>query len=162
LSISLDRIYPRILEECREAIRMVLPEARVGTRGRKGSRALVVYSYSPHWLCLFPQHGAGRKHLRHIALTDWQLTAIKRHRRELLRGLIHSDGCRSVNRVKTAGGTYQYARYFFRNASEDILGIFAETCDVLGVAWTRSGPRTISVSKRSAVAMLDAWVGPKA
>jgi hypothetical protein len=28
-----------------------------------------VASYSKHWICLFPQHGPGRKHDRRIELT---------------------------------------------------------------------------------------------
>jgi hypothetical protein len=138
-----------------------LPVARVSVRKRKGSRAVVVYACSRHWRCLFPQHGPGRKHLRLIALTAWQEVLVKRFPVELLRGLVHSDGCRSVNRVHTASRTYEYDRYFFRNASEDILGIFGDTCDLVDVAWTRSAPRTISVSKRSSVRRLDAWIGPK-
>ena len=55
-----------------------------------------------------------------------------------LRGLLHSDGCRSINRVKTTlpsgrYAEYEYGRWYFVNASEDILGIFGDACDRVGV-----------------------------
>src|SRR6185503_7208487 len=37
-----------------------------------GGRELVVAGYWQHWPTVFPQHGAGPKHARRIALTDWQ------------------------------------------------------------------------------------------
>ena len=55
------------------------------------------YSYSNAWPCLFPQHGPGKKHLRRIVLTRWQERSVRRAPELLLRGLIHSDGCRFVN-----------------------------------------------------------------
>ena len=76
----------------------------------------------------------------------------------LLRGLIQSDGCRVLNRVKGK----DYPRYQFTNASEDIRRIFCDTCDAYGVRWRQSAYRTISVSRRPDVAKLDAVIGPKA
>lgn len=161
LHITLDGIYPEIIAACVDAMHRAAPSVSIKTRQRRNSRAVVVYGYSRHWLCLFPQHGPGRKHLRSIALAEWQEVIVARYPVEFLRGLVHSDGCRSVNTVRTASRTYRYTRYFFRNASEDIMGLFGVTCDRLGVKWTRSGPRTISVSKRSSVLQLDEWIGPK-
>ena len=56
---------------------------------------------------------------------------------------------------------YEYPRYFFSNLSEDIREIFCTHCDLLGVRWTLSNPRNISVSHRESVAILDEAVGPK-
>lgn len=53
-----------------------------------------------HWLCLFPQHGPGKKHERAIVIADWQRELVDIDPRPLLRGLFHSDGCRCVNRVR--------------------------------------------------------------
>jgi hypothetical protein len=83
-----------------------------------------------------------------------------------MRHLIHSDGCRTINRFKTklpSGriGEYEYPRYFFSNRSADIRGLFCEYCEVLGIRWTQSNPRNISVSHRDSVALLDSFVGPK-
>ena len=83
-----------------------------------------------------------------------------------MRGLIHSDGCRTVNRFKTklpSGrvAEYAYPRYFFSNLSDDIRGLFCEACDALGVRTTLSNPRNVSVSHRKSVAILEEIVGPK-
>ena len=56
---------------------------------------------------------------------------------------------------------YAYPRYFFSNRSEQILAMFCEACDALGIRWTRSNHRNVSVAHRASVAELDAFVGPK-
>jgi len=56
---------------------------------------------------------------------------------------------------------YEYLRYMFTNASEDILRIFTDALDLLGVHWTRTTQRVISVARRDDVAYLDTFVGPK-
>lgn len=109
--------------------------------------------------CLFPQHGPGRKHDRRIELESWQRVLVHQYPRQLLRGLIHSDGCRCTNRVWN--GRYEYIRYFFTNSSEDILQIFRDACDAIGVPHRNSKPNTISIARREGVAMLDAFIGPK-
>jgi hypothetical protein len=80
--------------------------------------------------------------------------------------LIHSDGSRVVNRFKTelpSGrvAAYAYVRYFFTNYSDDIRAIFCEHCDLLGIRWTRSSFKNVSVAHRHGVAILDSFVGPK-
>ena len=102
----------------------------------------------------------GRKHERPIVLADWQREIVDRYPEQFLRGLIHSDGCRTVNRFKTklpSGrvAEYEYPRYFFSNLSVDIRALFCEYCERLGVRWTQSNPRNISVSHRASVAILD-------
>ena len=116
------------------------------------------------WREAFPQHGAGRKHLRPIELEPWQREITSAFPRELLRGLIHSDGCRTMNRFKTklpSGrvAAYEYPRYFFSNLSEDIRRIFCEHCELLGIRWTQSNPRNISISHRKSVALMDEFIG---
>jgi hypothetical protein len=56
---------------------------------------------------------------------------------------------------------YAYPRWFFSNRSEDIRGLFCEYCERLGIRWTQSNPRNISVSHRRSVALLDAFVPAK-
>jgi hypothetical protein len=78
-----------------------------------------------------PQDGPGRKHLRPIVLTDWQLELPRAHPGALIRGLIHSDGCRVLNQFQTKLPTgriasYSYVRYFFSNHSADIRQIFID------------------------------------
>lgn len=75
-----------------------------------------------------------------------------------LRGLIHSDGCRSINRI---GGQYEYTRYQFSNRSDDIKALFVAACRSVGVECKRSNEWTISVSRRGDVARMDTFVGAK-
>ncbi len=118
------------------------------------------------WPEAFPQHGPGRKHNRKIDLAPWQREIVDRFPREFLRGLLHSDGCRTINRFKTelpSGrvAEYAYPRWFFSNRSADIRGLFCEYCERLGIRWTQSNPRNISVSHRRSVALLDSFVPAK-
>ena len=88
------------------------------------------------------------------------------HTKPLLRGLIHSDGCRCMNAFSVrlpSGrvGWYSYPRYFFSNLSADIREIFATHCDLLGIRWTQSNTRNLSVSHRPSVKLLDSFIGPK-
>jgi len=85
---------------------------------------------------------------------------------DFLRGLFHSDGARVHNWATriVAGETrrYDYPRWQFSNRSEDILGLCGWALDLTGVAWRRSAPWTISVSRKEAVAALDGLIGRKA
>lgn len=119
------------------------------------------YSYWMHWPCMFPQHGPGMKHTRPIVLADWQQHIVNEHTWSLIRGLIHSDGCRSVNRVVVRGVTYRYPRYLFSNKSLDILKIMGDALDRAGVAWRYNRWDSISVARRDAVALMDEHIGPK-
>jgi hypothetical protein len=153
--------YPGIVEECERAIQAVLPNNRVGRRAKRG--AIDVNSYSKHWPCLLPQHGPGRKHSRAIVLAPWQATiALDAHPGPFIRGLVHSDGCRSLNKVRNANGRqYAYVRYQFSNRSSDIRGLFTEACDRLGVEWRQMNRYDVSVARRDSVATLEGIVGPK-
>ncbi|WP_285648338.1 hypothetical protein [Actinomycetospora sp. NBRC 106375] len=141
----------------------VMTASKVHLVARTGCHA--VKSYTKHWLCLFPQHGAGPKHARPIALEPWQQEIVEREPDRLLRGLFHSDGCRITNwtEKQTESGTkrYEYPRYFFSNKSTDILGIATTALDRLGVAYRRPRWDLVSVARREAVARLDEFVGPK-
>lgn len=79
LRIVLDAVYPRIINECTASMRAV-----IGTSVRcwpRPSNDVEVYAYSKDWPQVFPQHGAGMKHLRRIALLDWQNALVRRHSR---------------------------------------------------------------------------------
>jgi len=164
--VTLDAAYPGIIRECAAAIHDVHPTVNVRFREREGWSVVIIDAASVSWPLLFPQHGPGRKHLRLIALEPWQQEIVDAHPERFLRGLIHSDGCRTINRFTTtlpSGRVAQYAypRYFFTNESEDIKGIFCATCDRLGIRWTRSSRKNISVAHRHSVAALDTFIGPK-
>jgi hypothetical protein len=161
LRISSDAIYPGIIRECCVAIGQVRgrrPRLRVHT----DRRMVDVVSAWSAWPCFFPQHGPGRKHSRSIELEPWQRTIVDAYPGPFLRGLIHSDGWRGVNRVHVKGRSYEYPRYQFSNRSDDIRQLFTYACDLVGVAWRPWGRYHISVARRDAVALLDEFVGPKA
>jgi hypothetical protein len=134
---------------------------RVAMRPHPVENVLYVQSYSQHWPCLFPQHGPGRKHARRIELAPWQQRIVDAHPDQLVRGLIHSDGWRGINRIRHPQRTYEYIRYGFTNRSDDIRRIFCDACEALGVEWRVMKSDTISVARRDSVARLDAFVGPK-
>jgi hypothetical protein len=158
LRIFLDMKYPGIIAECAAAIRAVMPDNAVHVQYYVGGgQCAQVACYSKAWPCFIPQHGSGMKHHRKIELTRWQLDIAERYPTALIRGLIHSDGCRVLN--KSMGRVY--VRYMFSNASADIRGIFCRACDQLGIAWRQPRERTISVARRKSVALLDTFVGPK-
>jgi hypothetical protein len=157
LRLVLDERYPAIIQEAARTVGAIHRSGRVGVLQRVG--CVEISSCWQHWPCLFPQHGPGRKHARPILLAPWQAEIAAAHPRMLLRGLIHSDGCRVMNRVW--GGKYSYPRYFFTNRSGDILQIFRGACDVLGIRYRNSRPDTISIARRKDITALDRFVGPK-
>jgi len=115
------------------ALAAVLPASRASSVQRVGCAA--VKSYSTHWTCLFPQHGAGRKHERPIVLEQWQQHVVNTYPGQVLRGL--------------------------SNKSLDILALCCAGLDRLGIAHRRLRWHQVSVARREAVAALDIWVGPK-
>jgi hypothetical protein len=164
--IALDARHAGIVGEAGEAVQRTVPHVALRRYMPKES-VIRVLAATIIWREAFPPHGRGRKHNRKIELVDWQREITTAHPRELLRGLIHSDGCRTMNRFKTklpSGrvAAYEYSRYFFSNLSEDIRGIFCEHCELLGIRWTQSNPRNISISHRKSVALMDEFIGPKA
>jgi hypothetical protein len=98
-------------------------------------------------------------------MADWQREIVERHPADFLRGLFHSDGCRVNNwATRMVGGEkrrYDYPRWQFVNESADIMRWCGETLDLVEVAWRQTNRRTLSVSRREAVARLDALIGPK-
>lgn len=162
LRISLDARYLGIIGSCKAAIE----EVAVRTPGqflRIG--CYEIYSNWKHWICVFPQHGPGPKHQRRIKLEEWQQRLVERHPAELLTGLIHSDGCRAINRVrrplKGRVGVYEYPRYFFSNRSADIIEIFRSACSLIGVETRLNNWFSVSVATRSSVEILESFIGPK-
>ena len=141
-------------------MKAVMPKNKVTATKVIGVNMVVVSSYSRHWACVLPQHGPGRKHERRILLEPWQLSIVEHHPEAFLRGLIHSDGCRVMNRVKNR--RYEYPRYNFSNASDDIRRLFTDSCDQLAVSWRQMNARNISVARRDSVALMDTFIGPKA
>jgi hypothetical protein len=162
LRICMDAKYLGIRARCRAAISSVA-DRRSGETQNPGY--VEIHSSWKHWICLFPQHGPGRKHHRSIELEEWQSDLVQRHPRAFLTGLIHSDGCRAINKVKILRKgevkRYEYPRYFFSNRSADIRGLFMWACGLIGVESRQNNAYNISVAQRASVAILDSFIGPK-
>ncbi len=156
LRISMDAVYPRIIDECCRAMEAVMPGQRVYRLART-SRCIEVSMYSKHWPCLFPQHGPGRKHERPIRLESWQASLVCRETERFVRGLMHSDGCRVITNDRGV----RSVRYHFSNRSEDIKRLLCASLDRLGIPWTRPSDRQIAVYRKDAVARLDRFIGQK-
>ncbi len=127
----------------------------------RGHACVRIESTWKQWPCLFPQHGPGRKHQRTIELLPWQRAIVEQAPGPFLRGLIHTDGWRGVNRVHVKGNDYEYPRYQFSNRSDDIRKLFTDACDLMGVRWRPWTRYHVSVAQRASVALLDSVIGPK-
>jgi len=156
LRIKTDSRYPEIIAECVVAMQSVMPANRVSVQ-QMPYRAVEIGCSSKRWPLLFPQHGPGRKHERRIVLEPWQEEIVARFARDFIRGLIHSDGCRVLNRVNGK----DYPRYFFTQVSDDIRRLFCAACRRVGVEYTWNNWKTVSVARAPSVALLDTFVGPK-
>jgi hypothetical protein len=109
--------YPQLIEECWAAMILVSMNPHVTRYQPRGQRCVRLMSAWKHWLEVIPQHGPGRKHDRKIELVPWQRAIVDRFPQEFLRGLLHSDGCRTINRFTTllpSGrvAEYAYPRWF--------------------------------------------------
>jgi hypothetical protein len=166
LQVVNDRRYSAVSAEILDAMQSTFPESRPRMHPSSVGESDVLCVSHPCVERAFPQHGPGRKHARLIQLAPWQLELTHGNPDALIRGLIHSDGCRTENRFKTklpSGrvAEYSYVRYFFTNHSEDIREIFIQHSELLGVRVTQSNYRNLSISHRKSVAILEQIVGPK-
>lgn len=164
LRIACDARYPKVISDVRSVLGCVRPGMAVFTVRAPGT--IVVHANWKHWECLFPQHGAGRKHERELGMQTWQWALVEAHPAEFLRGLLHSDGSRSNNwAARKVGGVtkrYEYPRWEFSNRSEEILGWCGDALDLVDVAWRRSSNFHVAVSRRADVNRLDSLIGLKA
>lgn len=163
LRIVNDVRYAALNREIADTMRRVKPGGTPNTRVHPG--CVETKMGWKHWLCLFPQHGSGPKHTRPIVLADWQRELVTHHPEPFVRGLICSDGCRSMNTIKHHRRgivtTYAYPRYMFSNTSDDIRALYCWALDLLDIPWRRMNSKVISVARKEGVAALDAFVGPK-
>lgn len=156
LRFFLDDKYPKIKNECKEAL-IKLTSNKVSECRKSGCGEIICYS--TQWLELFPQHGPGKKHERHIILEDWQQKIVQENPKPFVKGLIHSDGSRTVN-----SGRVQYE---FCNVSADILDLFKWGCNLVNVKPT--GPYkkqnkngfTYNIIRKTYSKILDEFIGPK-
>lgn len=162
LRIVQDRRYPGLIAECVLAISAVTL-SRVLVQRRTGW--VEIGASWKHWIHLFPQAGPGPKWLRKIKMEPWQQELVDAYPAQLIRGLIHSDGCRFMNPVTRRWNDqvrrYSYPRYQFNNNSDDIRLLFTDACERLDLRWTQTRRYCVAISRRDDVALLDTFIGPK-
>jgi hypothetical protein len=156
LRISLDASLPVIVAEAEALLRRVFPAQAVGRVTADNGATAVVWVYSNHLSCLFPQTGSGKKHHRRILLDAWQHELVRSAPGRFLRGCFRSDGCVFVNRT----GRYEYLSYSFDNLSADILNLFTGYCHIVGLR-PRRYATTVRLYRRGDVARLVENVGLK-
>jgi Homeodomain-like domain len=156
LRIFLDARYPVIVDETEALLRRGFQRNRVGRLVRYDGTMVVLSTYHSHLACLFPQHGAGKKHERPMRLERWQEDLVLAAPWGFIRGCIRSDGCAFVNRT----GRYEYLSYCFDNWSADIRALFAAACTVVGVDCRPAGT-SVRIYRRASVALLEEHVGLK-
>jgi hypothetical protein len=144
----LDAAYPSIIDQGR---RGHPPRSSTQRRGPSSPRVqrhrgLVVLE----GLAVFASPARAREEAR-TAHRPPALAARSRPPHLLVRGLIHSDGCRFVN---TGRDGWRSPRYAFANLSADIRAIFVDACVQLRVRPTTSGS-TVYVSRKDDVELLD-------
>jgi hypothetical protein len=161
LQIANDQKYPELNQEIATTIKRI--KANASPCLRSGPGTTLIEARWKHWPCVFPQHGAGRKHLRKIELHPWQQKIVARYPELLLRGCSTRMVCRIVNWASRPGTDtrYYYVRYWFSNESEDIRKILTDALDLLGIPWRQPRVNAIAVSRKDGVAALDAFVGPR-
>lgn len=156
LRITMDSQYEGIIREACGAMESLMVGQQAHKLQRK-TRCVEISMYSKHWPCYFPQHGPGRKHERDVSLELWQQELVDQAPESLVRGLIHSDGCRVVTLDRGVASV----RYHFKNRSEDIKRLFCATLDTLAVSWTRPSEDQVAIYRKASVARLDQFVGPE-
>ena len=156
LRIFLDAAHPNVAAETEALLKRCFPENRVGRGSRHNGHMVVLWVYSGHLSCLFPQHGPGKKHQRRILLEPWQDELVATAPWRFLGGCIRTDGCAFINRT----GPYEYLSYDFCNLSRDILDHFERTCRGLGLRPRRTANR-IRLNRREDVARMVEHVGIK-
>jgi hypothetical protein len=156
MRLMLDAKYPVIVDEAAELLDRVVLDCKVGRQLVHDGHMVTLSAYFSHWSCLFPQHGAGKKHDRRIVLEPWQQRIVRAAPWAFLRGCIRSDGCVFINRT----GKYAYESYDFFNKSRDILELFVSTCALVGVD-CRVYAKNVRIYRRPSVALMLEHVGRK-
>jgi Homeodomain-like domain len=156
LRLYLDSRYPRIVAESQALLERCFPGRSVGCMPSKHRRMTILSLYCTHLRCVLPQHGEGRKHERPIVLESWQRERIEREPWSFLRGCIRSDGCAFINRT----GRYAYLSYEFKNRSVDILRLFRDACEMVGVEY-RGYAGHVRIYRRASVDLMLHQVGLK-
>ena len=140
LRIFLDAAHPNVAAETEALLKRCFPANRVGRGSRHNGHMVVLWVYSGHLSCLFPQHGPGKKHQRRILLEPWQDELVAAAPWRFLGGCIRTDGCAFINRT----GPHEYLSYDFCNLSR--TSSTTSSARVAGSVFGHGERRTASAS----------------
>ena len=128
LRIFLDARYGTIVDETEGLLAGAFPRNRVGRLSRHAGAMVVLWVYHAHLSCLFPQHGAGKKHARPIVLEPWQEALVAAAPWAFLKGCIRSDGCVRQPDRPLRVPVVRLHQPFGRHR-----GLFVRACEAVGV-----------------------------
>jgi hypothetical protein len=173
LRIFLDSRYPTVNAQIASLLKRCFPANAVSIAtpspsawSGRNDTWIVLSIYSIHLPCLFPQCGSGRKHTRPIILEPWQTDLVAASPWSFIRGCIWTDGCSFINRTDIhRPEPYEYLSYDFSNRSRDIVDLFVNACDEVGVFTRVTGTRdrgwSVRINRRASVALMQENVGQK-
>jgi hypothetical protein len=100
-------------------------------------------------------------------LEDWQRERFAAAPWPFIRGCIRTDGCAFINRTQVhRPEPYEYLSYEFSNKSKNIVDLFVEACDRVGVftrvTYNATGRWSVRINRRASVALMLEHVGVKA
>ncbi len=168
LRITLDAKYPQLVARARDLLARCFPNNRADVVRYKKGNCFAVSVYSSHLGCVLPQHGPGRKHNRAINLEPWQEAIVDAEPWAFVRACIWTDGCVFINRTDIhRAEPYKYLSYSFANKSGDIVDLFTQACDRVGVDYRstftpRRGLWQVRINCRASVAKMAEHVPAKA
>ena len=169
LADNSDALYPRVIGKAENSLAELLPDRRVACYRHPVDRKVVL---QVAWATL--PYAFPRRRPRPEAptarseLVAWQLelhaaptpSDSADPRAHPLRRLSLHQSLRH-EAPERAGRPVRVSALLLHQPLRRHPRIFCDHCDLLGIRWTQSNQRNISVSHRDSVALLDSFVGPK-
>lgn len=129
--------HPSIIKDQVNALNVLFDNV-VNNKKSNTSNMEVIRVHNTQLDIYFPQHGLGKKHDRDVSLKQWQQDLIDKELECFVKGLIDTDGCLYDNGryVKHNGEKTYLPSYQFTNKSKDVLKMYTDTLDKLGIHYT--------------------------
>lgn len=121
IRIYQNSLYNNLIEEHKQALSLLCNNA-VYKYVNEETNLAEVGCYSQNIDKFFPNYQSGPKHLQPLVLTEWQLEILDRYGIAFIRGMMQTDGSRSVT-------GNNFIRYNYTNCSKDIISLFTVVLD---------------------------------
>lgn len=162
LRIFLDEKYLKLNKYAEERMKKLFLKNKINVSLQKNKSCICLSVYNNELNDIFPQNGLKKKYERKIELLEWQKEIIAPI--ELLKGLIHSDGCFYTEKINDK---YTYERFVFSNKSIDLHDIFQKACNTLNIEYDFQHKGNVNfawqtrISKKESVKKLKQIIGTK-